>query len=103
MNFLRTLLWVVLAVLGVIFAFNNAQLVEVRLWGDLLWTPPVWFAMLVAFLLGLVPALVLHRTTRWSLRRKLDAVTRSQADLLRNPAGPTNPVNPPSTVSISQP
>lgn len=78
MQFLRTIFWVLLAVVAVSFAFDNWRVVTVRLWGDLVLDTPLPMLLLAAFLLGLVPGLILHRTTRWSLRRKLEAVTRNQ-------------------------
>lgn len=91
MQFLRTVFWVVLAVVAVIFAIANQQLVEVHLSG-FIWNPPLWFALLVAFLLGLVPAFALHRATRWNLKRKLDAATRAFT-----PAPAPLPSEPPVT------
>jgi len=77
MQFLRTIFWVALAVLGVAFALNNWTEVSIHLWGEFntVWKLP--FLLLVVFLLGLLPPLILHRITRWSLRRKLDAANRS--------------------------
>lgn len=77
MQFLRTIFWVVLAVLGAIFAVNNSRIVQVGLWGVLVADMPLWVVALVAFLIGLLPTLVLYRATRWSLRRRLDTATRA--------------------------
>ena len=93
MQFLRTVFWVVLAVVAVIFAVANQQLVEVHLSG-FIWNPPLWFALLVAFLLGLIPALALHRATRWNLKRKLDAATRAFAPPPVTPLPAEPPVTP---------
>jgi lipopolysaccharide assembly protein A len=77
MQFLRTVFWVVIAVVIVLFSAQNSQTVQVFLWGDLYWNPPLWAVAVAAFLLGLLPTLILHRATRWSLRRKLDAANRN--------------------------
>lgn len=77
MQFLRTVFWVVLAVVAVIFAFNNWVIVSVHLWGDLILDSPLPVLLLVAFLVGLLPVLAFHRATSWNLRRKLDAATRA--------------------------
>lgn len=92
MQFLRTVFWVVLAVIAVVFAIANQQLVEVHALG-FIWNPPLWFALLAAFLVGLVPALALHRATRWNLRRKLDAATRAFTS-------PPTPAEPPPITPI---
>jgi lipopolysaccharide assembly protein A len=77
MQFLRTVFWVVLAVLGVIFSFNNWQIVSIKLWGDIIVDTPLPLLVIVVFMLGLLPTLILHRATRWSLKRKLDVANRS--------------------------
>ncbi|WP_293881203.1 hypothetical protein [Sphingomonas sp.] len=77
MQFLRTIFWVVIAVMGVIFAVNNWTDVSIKLWSDIetVWKLP--FLLLAVFLLGLLPSWILHRVTRWSLRRKLETANRS--------------------------
>ena len=80
MQFLRTIFWVILAVVVAYFAWANPQTAQVNLWGGIAWFPPMWFALLAAFLLGLLPVLVLHRATRWSLRRRLDTANRALAE-----------------------
>jgi lipopolysaccharide assembly protein A len=82
MQFLRTMFWVVLAVLGVIFSFNNWQIVSIKLWGDILVDTPLPVLLFVTFMLGLLPVLILHRATRWNLRRKLEAANRSLSESL---------------------
>ena len=77
MQFLRTVFWVVLAVLGVIFSFNNWQIVSIKLWGDIIVDTPLPLLVIIVFMLGLLPTLMLHRATRWSLKRKLDVANRS--------------------------
>lgn len=77
MQFLRTVFWVVLALFVGYFCWANQQRVQVNLWGGIAWYPPLWFAMICAFLVGLVPVAILHRATRWNLRRKLETANRS--------------------------
>lgn len=77
MQFLRTVFWVVLAVLGVIFSFNNWTQVTVNLWSGMVLDTRLPVLLLATFLLGLLPMMVLHRATRWSLRRRLDAANRT--------------------------
>ena len=80
MQFLRTVFWVVLAVVGVIFSFNNWQIVSINLWGDIIVDTPLPILLVVVFMLGLIPMLLLYRATRWSLTRKLDAANRNLSD-----------------------
>ena len=92
MQFLRTLFWVVLAVVGVIFAIANRRIVEVYLWSDIVVDMPLWLVALISFLVGLVPMLVLHRATRWSLRRRLDSANRALGDVRAVDASPGTPM-----------
>ncbi len=77
MQFLRTVFWVVLAVVGVIFSFNNWQIVSIKLWGDIIVDTPLPILLFVVFMVGLLPTLILHRATRWNLNRKLEVANRN--------------------------
>ena len=90
MHFLRTLFWVMIAVVGVIFAMRNWTTASGNVWGGMQVDVKLPLLLLGAFLLGLVPALILHRTTRWRMRRKLDSAERALADVraLELPAEP---------------
>ena len=77
MQFLKTVFWVLLAIVGVMFAFANSQRVSVALWSEMVVDTPLWMVALIAFLAGFVPMLVLHRTTRWTMRRRLDSANRA--------------------------
>jgi lipopolysaccharide assembly protein A len=89
MQFLKTILWVVLAVVMVIFALNNWTPVTVNLWNGLQLDTQLPVLMALAFLLGLIPYFILHRATRWSLSRKLTNAERSLAEY-RGANTPTN-------------
>lgn len=101
MQFLRTLFWVVIAVVAVIFAFNNWTQVTVSLWGGLRVDAKLPILLLVAFLIGLLPLFVVHRATRWTLRRRLDNAERSLAELRGLPA--TVPIGNPVVVTPTEP
>lgn len=80
MQFLRTLFWVVLAVVAVIFGTRNWVTVPVTLWGGFVADVKLPVLLLGAFLAGLIPPFVLYRTTRWRYRRRLGQVERSLAE-----------------------
>ncbi len=80
MQFLKTVLWVVIAVLAVIFSLNNWTPVTINLWNGLQLDTPLPVLMAIAFLLGGLPYFVLHRATRWSLNRKLGQAERALAE-----------------------
>ena len=95
MQFLRTVFWVVLAVLGVIFSFNNWTPVTINLWSGMVLDTHLPLLLLATFLLGLLPMMVLHRATRWSLRRRLDAANRTLTE--------TQTVAPPARTDLAPP
>jgi putative membrane protein len=73
MSFLRTLLWIVVAVVVALFSFNNWTIVSVHLWDGLILDTKLPVLLFAAFLLGLLPPLILWQATRWRLRRRLQA------------------------------
>ncbi|MGH6781146.1 MAG: LapA family protein [Sphingomonadaceae bacterium] len=93
MQFLRTLFWVVIAVVAVIFATRNWNTVTINLWGGLQADVRLPLLIFGAFFVGLLPPWVLHRTTRWSLRRRLDSTERALAEArgYEAPAAPAIP------------
>jgi len=107
MQFLRTVFWVVLAVVGVIFATANWTPVTVRLWSGIVLDTQLPVLMLITFLLGLVPMLIVHRATRWNLRRRLDNANRALTETLPSttPASTFSPQDmaPPGAAPIAPP
>jgi lipopolysaccharide assembly protein A len=79
MQFLKTIFWVLIAVIAVLFSMNNWTTVSIMLWNGLMMETKLPVLLIGAFLVGLLPILLLHRATRWSLRRKLDSMERSLA------------------------
>ena len=80
MQFLKTLFWIVLTVIAVAFAFKNWTPVTVLLWGNIVVDVKLPVLLFTAFLLGLLPMFILHRASRWRLRRKLEHVERTRGD-----------------------
>lgn len=97
MHFLRTLFWVVFAVIAAVLSLNNWTPVTIQLWApvELVLKLPVLVA--IAFLAGLLPGVILHRTSRWQLKRRLQSTERALADM-RPPE--TAPV-PPAVIPIA--
>lgn len=89
MQFLRTIFWVVMAVLLAVFSVSNWTPVAILLWGGIAVDTYLPLPIFAAFLLGLVPYFILHRATRWSLQRKLNQAERQLAETraLLSPAG----------------
>lgn len=87
MQFLRTLLWVVIAVFVAIIASENWRDVTLDLWGNLQLDVKIPVLLLFAFLLGLLPTWLIMRGKMWRLERRA-----GQEDQARQvPAAPVAP------------
>ena len=82
MQFLKTLFWVLIAVLIALFSFRNWFDVTVNLWGDIQADIKLPILLLIAFLIGFAPTWSLMRTRLWSHRRRLEAIERSHASAI---------------------
>ncbi len=80
MQFLKTLFWVVVAVLLVLFASQNWSSVTINLWGGLQADVKLPFLVFAAFLLGFLPTYLLYRTRLWSLRRRAEVLNAPVAN-----------------------
>jgi lipopolysaccharide assembly protein A len=70
MQFLKTLFWVVLAIVLVLFARENWAPVTINLWSGLQADVKLPVLVLAAFLLGWAPMYLLYRGRIWTLRRR---------------------------------
>jgi putative membrane protein len=78
MQFLKTLFWVLVAVVVVLFSVRNWTNVPINLWDDIQADIKIPILLLIVFLLGFLPTWLLMRTRIWSHRRKVDALERSR-------------------------
>lgn len=81
MQAIRTGLWVALAVLLALFAMANWSTVTINLWGTLQLQTKLAALVILAFLLGFVPMVVVNRAQRWRYRRRLANAERRIAEL----------------------
>jgi uncharacterized integral membrane protein len=79
MQFLKTLFWVLVAVIVTFFAFRNWDDVTLNLWGDIQADVKIPLLLLVFFLLGLLPTWLIMRARLWSCQRRLEAIERTRA------------------------
>lgn len=86
MQFLKTLFWVLVAVIVTFFSYRNWAPVTLNLWGGIQADIKIPLLLLIFFLLGFLPTWLWMRTRVWGLRRRLDALERSRAP------GPAEPV-----------
>ena len=93
MHFLKTVFWVLVAVVAVLFGTRNWADVTLNLWGDIQADIKIPLLVLIAFLIGWLPTWIIMRARVWSLNRRIEALDRSRApaEPVREPAG-TEPV-----------
>lgn len=80
MQFLKTLFWVLVAVIVALFASRNWGDVTLNLWGDIQADIKIPLLLLIAFLLGFLPTWLIQRARIWSLNRRLEALDRSRLE-----------------------
>lgn len=97
MQFLRTIFWIILAVVVGLFVYSNTQHVNVQLWGGQQMSIQLWALMLVVFLLGLVPPILYYRAKIWQLKRKLGMAERNAAMAPVTPPPPSAPRREPES------
>lgn len=94
MQFLKTIFWVILAVLIAIFATANWKDVSLVLWSDLRLAVRLPVLLAVTFALGFVPTMLFYRARLWNLKKKLGL---SERNLAQSPHTPPPPAAPPRT------
>ncbi|MDL2353204.1 MAG: LapA family protein, partial [Pseudomonadota bacterium] len=82
MQAIRTITWVVVTIVLVGFVAINWTPVPINFWpladGKYFgFTWPVGFIALLAFLLGMLPMWLLHKTAAWRLRRRIGTLENS--------------------------
>ena len=81
MQLLRTIFWVLTAVIVVVFAMSNWTPVDVWVWPNTIMQTKLPILILGAYALGLLPAWLLGQTAQWNLRRRHDSVQRELNDM----------------------
>lgn len=99
MGILRTIIWVVLTAILVIFAMANWIPVTVTIWPGQVLDTKLPVLILAAFLIGTLPMWIALRTTRWSLKRRLDSSERQLSDMRALANRPVEPVPAPAPVN----
>lgn len=77
MQIVRTIIWVLILFGILAFSFFNWQPVEVTLWDNMVLETKVPALVIIAFLLGLVPTWLYHRSVKWSLQRRIRSLEAS--------------------------
>jgi len=77
MHFLKTLFWVLVAVLTVIFSLRNWVPVSINLWSGFTAAVKLPILILAGILIGFLPTYTVHRTKMWRMKRRLDTIERN--------------------------
>ncbi|MEH3107593.1 MAG: LapA family protein [Sphingomonas fennica] len=72
MNFLKTLFWIAITVVAVVFATNNWHAVTLNLWAGLQADAKLPVLLFVSFLVGFLPTWLWHRARLWQVRRQVE-------------------------------
>ena len=100
MQIVRTIVWVVILAALLIFTAFNWNSVEVQIWTNMVLETKIPALVIVAFLLGLVPMWLIHRGTKWRLKRRiagLESAARAKAKaaaatpVMAEPVAPVRP------------
>ncbi|PCD01555.1 hypothetical protein COC42_15605 [Sphingomonas spermidinifaciens] len=103
MQFLRTLIWVLIAGIVVAFSFNNWAPVPVKLWGGLVADINLPLLMGLMFLLGFLPIWLVHVGTRWRFKSRLASTERTINELRAAQAAPAAAPVAGDTLILSEP
>jgi hypothetical protein len=89
----RTIIWVMILTGIMLFSFLNWKPVEITLWDEFIVETKVPALVILAFLVGLIPMWLYHRSVKWGLKRRirsLEASIKSTA-LARQNDAPASP------------
>lgn len=101
MGMVRTIIWVLLTVILVVFAMANWTPVTVTVWPDYVLDTKLPVVILGSFLVGSLPMWIALRTSRWSLKRRLDHSEKQLADLRAMANRPADPAAAPAAASAT--
>jgi lipopolysaccharide assembly protein A len=101
MQFVRTLIWVLILAALLIFTAFNWRPVEVQIWTNLVLETKIPALVIVAFLLGLVPTWLFYRGTRWRLNRRISHLESAARNNVA--ARPADAVAPPAPATKTEP
>ena len=82
MQFLKTLFWVLIAVVVALFASRNWSSVTLNLWGDIQADVKLPVLLLAVFLVSFLPTWLVMRARLWSCQRRMEALERTRVSSL---------------------
>jgi len=87
MQFLKTVFWVLIAVLVVLFAVRNWTPVTLNLWTDIQAETKLPMLVFVGFLIGWLPTWLIMRARLWTMKRRIEAMDRQYVGAVPASAG----------------
>ena len=96
MQFLKTVFWVLVAVIVALFAKANWSNATLNLWGDIQADIKIPVLLLIAFLIGWLPTWLILRARIWSLNRRIEALDRNRAAAMALDHTPESAVEEPA-------
>ncbi len=85
MRFLKTLFWIVIAVLVTLFAARNWRDVTISLWGNLEADVKIPLLLAIIFLVGLIPTMLVYHGKIWSLNNRIAVARRDLPPIAEGP------------------
>lgn len=77
MQIVRTIIWVMILTGIMLFSFLNWKPVEITLWDEFIVETKVPALVILAFLVGVVPMWLYHRSVKWGLSRRIRSLEAS--------------------------
>lgn len=74
MQVIRTIVWVMLLIVLLLFSIANWEPVQVKIWEELVFETKLPALVVISFLLGLGPMWLLHRAGQWRLQRRITSL-----------------------------
>ena len=105
MQVIRTIFWVLILVVLIVFTAFNWTPVEVKLWENMIVETKIPALVIVSFLLGLIPYWLIHRGTKWRLTRRIGALESAARTTAANRPAPAvdTPSAPPAAAPAATP
>ncbi len=88
MQAIRTIIWIIVAVVLTIFAVANSQVVAVSVWPGYVAELPLSILIILVFLLGFLPPFLFNLGNRWRLGRQISMQEQVIAQLRTPPPAP---------------
>ena len=103
MQIVRTIVWVLLLFALLAFSFFNWKPVEVQIWSNIVLETKLPALVIIAFLLGLVPMWLVHRTAKWRMTRRVNALEAATTKMASSRTAPPSATAATTTTSRDLP